>query len=83
MSDKELITINVQGRCNTGKSRISYIIKKTLEQYGIEVEIYDIDMNAEDIERHCSKDIDKALVNISQNSKVNITQSQLNRKTYL
>lgn len=40
-------------------------------------------MNAEDIERHCSKDIDKALVNISQNSKVNITQSQLNRKTYL
>lgn len=83
MSDKNLITINVLGATNTGKSRISYIIKKTLEQYGIEVEIYDIDMSEAEMLKHCSKDIDKALVKISQESKVNITQFQLNRKKYL
>jgi len=81
-SMKNKITIDILGPVNSGKSRISYIIKKALEEYGVECEVVDADYkDALDFHKCCSRHLGDAMDVVSKKSKITIINRQLNRET--
>ena len=47
MDKKKLITLQVSGDTNSGKSRLAYALKEFLKQEGFEVEVLDSDFPTE------------------------------------
>ena len=75
------ITIAISGEVATGKSRIAYLIKKTLKQHGFEVNfVNDIDYPTEAVfDKDMERNFDDAIKGLSQKTKITIVQAQLMR----
>ena len=80
MSEKMEINIVVRGPSNSGKSRISYVIRNLLMDYGFDVSVNDFDMSPEDFLKICSIKTEETLNKVSKNVKVTISQEQMNRR---
>jgi adenylylsulfate kinase-like enzyme len=77
---KEELVITVNGVTISGKSRISYIIKKALEEYGVECTVIDNDYRDNlDFEMYCSKHLGEAMDVISKKTKVTIKQNNIRK----
>lgn len=78
MEKNELI-ITVSGKCNTGKSRLSYLLKKFLREQGFEVKFKgNLDHPTEShFDRCMCKNFDEAMEKIKETSKIILVEKQL------
>jgi len=76
------INVTISGVHSSGKSHITYLIKKTLKENGFEVN-FEPDVDYGPTESHFDRKIirnnEKAIVTLSDSTKININQHQLNR----
>lgn len=82
MEKKDLI-ITVSGQTASGKSRLTFLLKKFLRENGFEVEF---DGNADfpserEFDRHVSKNFDDVINNIKETRKITLKETQLPRKS--
>ena len=78
---KKGITVTVTGLNNSGKSRISYIVKESLRVHGFNVEFdpsMDFDNEAH-FNRVMRRNLDEAVEAISENTIVKVKEVQLDR----
>lgn len=75
------ITIAISGESATGKSTLAYLIKSTLEQYGVKVNpINDADYkNEDDFEYKIGTNFEELIDAVAEKTKVTIVQSQVTR----
>jgi len=75
------ITITISGEVATGKSTIAFLIKKTLEKYGVTVNpINDMDYkNEDDFEYKIGTHFEDAIGGIAEKTNVTIMQAQVSR----
>ena len=77
---KEKIIITVSGRSMSGKSHLSYLLKKFLRENGFDVEHkVSIDYQNEfEFESQMSKNFDKVIAQMKDNREILIKEEQLN-----
>lgn len=78
---KKDLVISVSGEVNSGKSRLTYFLKKFLEESGFEVEFdggLDFE-NESQFDEHMSKNLDRVLEHIKENRKITLKEIQTNR----
>jgi len=75
------ITIAISGEIATGKSRLAYLINKTLKEKGFEVNlINNMDFpNEKAFNEHMERNFDDAIEAIAEKTKVTIVQAQVMR----
>jgi len=75
------ITIMISGEVASGKSTIAYLIKKTLEKYGVTVNpIHDMDYVSEDaFENKIGTNFEDKIGAIADKTNVTIVQAQVTR----
>jgi|688.fasta_scaffold33970_21 deoxyadenosine/deoxycytidine kinase len=79
MEKKDLI-ITVSGQVASGKSRLTYLLKKFLSEHGFEVEFEaNLDHPTEsDFDKHMSKNLDEVIENFKDTRKITLKEVQLN-----
>lgn len=78
---KREVKITVAGACGSGKSRILYLIKKTLKEKGINVSFnggFDF-KNEEEFDERMENNIDLALIQIAEHTSVKLDEVQIQR----
>ena len=80
MEKKDLI-ITVSGQVASGKSRLTYLLKKFLSEHGFEVEFEaNLDHPTEsDFDKHMSKNLDEVIENFKDTRKITLKEVQLAR----
>lgn len=75
---KNNITITIEGRTKSGKSRVAYIVKELLKVHGFEVEFNPLpDFNNEtEFNRAMRTDLDEACEAISKQTKIVVLEKQ-------
>ena len=83
MEKKELI-ITVSGQTNSGKSRLTYLLKKFLREQGFEVEQeLNIDHPTEsNFDKHMIVNFDKVIESIKETRKITLKETQLSSNYY-
>ena len=79
MEKKDLI-ITVSGQTNSGKTRLTYLLKKFLREQGFEV-LFDggCDYTKEhEFDENVSLNFDKVIESIKENRKITLKETQLN-----
>jgi len=79
--EKQNLIISVSGQAISGKSRLTFLLKKFLREQGFEVELSEsIDYKTElEFNNMVSEKIDDAIENIKQKSKILLKEVQLPR----
>lgn len=79
--EKTKLTITVAGECASGKSRVTYLIKKLLKEHGFNIkQIGDSDFDSEeDFDIYMENNLSDAIKSISNKSDIEIKQIQINR----
>ena len=77
--EKKDLYITVSGQCNTGKSRLTYLLKTFLRENGLDVEYVPTNElpTESTFDKKMSKDIDAAINNIKGKSKITLNEVQL------
>ena len=77
------IKITIAGETNTGKSRITYLIKEALLSKGFIVEFEDFDFgNGNNFDKAMSINFDKTINTIKEKTKIIIEQVQLKKEMF-
>lgn len=77
---KEKLIITVSGRVMSGKSRLSFLLKKFLQENGFNVK-HEIGLdfsNENDFERKMGKNLDEVIGQIKEQTEIIIKEEQLN-----
>lgn len=73
------LTITVSGECNSGKSRLSFLLKKFLRENGFNVK-FDVGVDYKD-EKHfdqcVSKNLNQVIENIKEKRVINLEEVRL------
>jgi uridine kinase len=79
--EQEKLIITVSGRAMSGKSRLSFLLKKFLRENGFEVEFDgNIDHPTEsNFDKHMSKNFDEVINSIKETRKITLKEVQLAR----
>jgi isopentenyldiphosphate isomerase len=75
------ITITVSGTPGSGKSRLTYLLKRLLKEYGLDIEFdHGIDFKDEDhFDAVANNDIEEVIQRIKETTNVSLKQIQLER----
>lgn len=82
MEKKDLI-ITVSGQAASGKSRLTYLLKKFLREQGFDVEIdCNLDYTTEnDFDKHMSENFDEVIGLLKNSRKITLKEVQLARNS--
>jgi CO dehydrogenase nickel-insertion accessory protein CooC1 len=79
---KKKLTINVCGEAGSGKSRLTFILKKFLKDNGFEVEHSPLDFVDEDeFDKEMNKNHKLAIDNLKENRKIVINELYVKRES--
>ena len=79
--EKEKLIITVSGRVMSGKSRLSFLLKKFLQENGFDVK-HEVSLdyqNENQFERQMSKNFDEVIGQIKEQREIVIKEEQLKR----
>ncbi len=79
--EKEKLIITVSGRAMSGKSRLSFLLKKFLRENGFDVK-HEVSLdyqNENQFERQMSKNFDDVIVQMKEQREIIIKEEQLKR----
>jgi pantothenate kinase-related protein Tda10 len=79
--EKEKLIITVSGRAMSGKSRLSFLLKKFLRENGFDVK-HEVSLdyqNENQFERQMSKNFDKVIGQMKEQREILIKEEQLKR----
>ena len=79
--EKKNLTITVSGECNSGKSRLSFLLKKFLRENGFDVQ-FDGGVDYKDetqFDEYTSKNFDQVIEHIKETRTVTLKEVQLKR----
>lgn len=78
------IKVSIEGPVNSGKSRITYIIKEALNDYGFDVEFTpSLDYKDENtFNRQVRSNLEEVVQHIKDRTKVIVEEKQTNRSTF-
>lgn len=81
MKEKKIV-ITVSGTAGSGKSRLSFLLKKFVQEQGFDVthEITSDYRNQTQFETQMNKNLDVAIENLKERTEILIKEQQLNRK---
>ena len=78
--EKKKLIVTVSGECNSGKSRLSFMLKKFLRENDFDVD-FDGGIDYEDetqFDKYMSKNIDQSIQHIKETRKVYLKEIQIN-----
>lgn len=83
--EKEKLIITVAGRSMSGKSRLSYLLKKFLQENGFDVE-HEVTLdytNESQFERQMSENFDEVIDKLKDERKILIREEQLRQNFFV